>query len=422
MDNDSVNATETDIAVSTVGIGIFIVSGAIFLICLWIIILNGLLILCFLVNKRESWFSHSKNILSIIIIDLLVGLTTLLAFVASMKIDMNLYECLFSMSLCLASQTATSLNVLRFCVTRFVSIRKTSVAQEPSALVVVAQSLAIWVASSAIVLVPLVLWSEKQPTLQRCQWSYLFESNEATVDLYMFNVLTIPTVTTTVLYGILTIKLRKVRNFVHPTSTEAVAPSKDSHNSGSDTKTTLVLRKTTIQDAPSASGKLSDGNDAKDSYQGCNADVDQDIDKHNKPVQLPLKPLETISGKISTNANQITSKTTSNKLTAPNIGTKPVVTANRMTRMNKVLATIGVLLVLINISNLPFIVILALIAINPAAKVPALIGLLAMLSLMLNSACNPIIYAVRLKPLRHAFLNMYRNCCNAMYKMLCCKN
>ena len=235
MDLNSTNISDADITNSSnSGVGIIIVSGACFLICLWCVTLNGLLILCFWINKRESWFSHSKNILSIIIIDLFVGLTTLSSLLFSMKTGVNVYECIVAMGLCLSSQTATSLNVLRFCITRFCSIKQTFVKREPSASIIVTQTLIIWLLSSVIVLVPLILRSGKQQVLKRCQWHYLFSVTERDVDLYMFCVLTLPTVTTTFIYGILALKLR---NFIY-----------------------CVKKKTETLDVPATDDKLSNEN------------------------------------------------------------------------------------------------------------------------------------------------------------------
>ena len=64
--------------------------------------------------------------------------------------------------------------------------------------------------------------------------------------------------------------------------------------------------------------------------------------------------------------------------------------------MDRVTATIGVLLLLINITNLPYVITTAMTALKPEIKLSALfISLLAFLCLMLSSACNPIVYAVR---------------------------
>ena len=480
MENNDTNTTNSSSLdfkfTSTVNIGLLIASGAFVFICLWIITLNGLLILCFWINRRKNWYSQSKNILSIIIIDLLVGSTTLMAFIASMKININLYECLVEFGLCLASQTATSLNVLRFCLIRFYSIRKTSVVREPTARMVVLQTLMIWILSSIIVLVPLVLWAEKQSVLRFCSWTYMFKTHESEVDIYMFNVLTLPTVTTTVLYGVLTIKLRKVKNCVNPSSTVSSVSPKQSRNSWSDTKTTFLGNKSVNSDASPGSVKVSEeivhqisvlpssigsqetdtesfrinrktatGNSTQlmDGKTTATNNLKQLVEDHNlamdkvsKTEDVQNTAMNTVNQTMvaegvsvsdvqetSLQADKVPIHTVANHLAVPNNTiSKPAAMENRRTRMNKVIATTGVLLVLINISNLPYIIILAMNAVKPETKVSGLSSLLALLCLMLNSACNPIIYAVRLKPLRVAFFKMFRGCCECIYNITCCEH
>ena len=126
-------------------------------------------------------------------------------------------------------------------------------------------------------------------------------------------------------------------------------------------------------------------------------------------------------------ASQLSSCNSGNQLSAheDNKKVKAVVKkkkealSNRTMRMNKVIKTIGVLLVLINISNLPYIVILAMNAMSPGTNVPGVLGVMALFFLMLNSACNPVIYAIRLKALRVAFLDMFKKCCYFMCKNSC---
>ena len=433
MENNTLNVSMVGSGVSRYSdIGMLLVSGAFFIICLWIIVLNGLLILCFWMNKSENWFAHSKNILSIIIIDLLVGFTTLMTFLNSMRIDINRYECLVSMGSCLASQTATSLNVLRFCVTRYYAISKTSVNRESTTSKVVAETLIIWIVSVAITIVPLALWSEKELVLKRCAWGYLFPRYQYEVDIYIFNLLTIPTVTTTVLYGILSLKLRKIRNFVHPVGQNNGQSIRCNH-SWSDTKITTVQGRNTKTEASStredwrsdkncdnsdllsAAGKEWEMKAVSKNY------IDDSKTRTDKSTKVNAHQGFSVSKEMqfSTQTSQIFPETAGNQLSVPALDTRVKAAAtistvspmvNRRTRISKVRTTIGVLLVFINLSNLPYIVLIAMQVINPAITFPAVLHPLALLFLMLNSACNAVVYAIRLKPLRDAFLGMFKNC------------
>ena len=506
MDNISTNISDKDTSGASVDVAVIFFSSACFIISIWCVILNGLLVLCFWINKRESWYSHSKNILSITIIDLLVGLTTLTALMSSMKSNINIYECLVAMGLCLASQTATSLNVLRFCVTRFYSIKQTSIKREPAASIIVAQTLIIWFVSSAVVLVPLILWSENQQVLKYCQWNFLFVTYVREVDLYMLHVLTLPTLTTTVLYGILSVKLRRVRNFIHPTTplsalsshensdskptgnskrrnnlamnttedklssehechTSCIRSDNPSKKSESETPVTTMdtiksnlvkvlpyggteseARMMVVEGSVSGdhdtlqyyntnhqqereNGKLREasakpGNNVQNSKEtlkhGLESLFESDTNERSTASEKETRvlSLNVKHGSDNEHGNQLTVPTT-NINTRASVKRKPAGLANRTIRMNKVIATIGVLLLLINISNLPYIVLMAIRVYDPDLNVPAAVGVIALFTLMLNSAFNPIIYAVRLRPLRIAFLNMFKHCCQFLCKSNC---
>ena len=339
---------------------------------------------------------------------------------------------------------------------------------------------------------PLILWSEKQQVLKRCQWNYLFSANEREVDLYMFCVLTLPTVTTTFLYGVLSLKLRKVRNFVHPVTSGTVVST--SKSPWSNLKEVYSFNKTETLDAPTTDVKLSNENlchitelssiyaskqtdecsnvrkqflsdvtsktvnksetcteikgplpdaDGEQKFGEQEATLTTEKTKHEITTKLMGQtsnrhelesgvskanaPVVGNSDETLVKASQLSSCNSGNQLSAreDNRKAKTVVKKkteavnNRTIRMNKVIKTIGVLLILINISNLPYIVILAMNAVSPGTDVPGVVGVMALFFLMLNSACNPIIYAVRLKPLRVAFLNMFKKCCNFMCKNSC---
>lgn len=79
--------------------------------------------------------------------------------------------------------------------------------------------------------------------------------------------------------------------------------------------------------------------------------------------------------------------------------------------MAKVITTIGIILLLTNVSILPYVLVLIVKLASPDYKIPSIFGFLSLFFLLLNSATNPIIYAIRLQPLRVAFANMYQSCC-----------
>ena len=90
-------------------------------------------------------------------------------------------------------------------------------------------------------------------------------THEFEADVNMFSVLTLPTVTTAVLYGVLKVNLRKVKNCVNASSIVASVSKKLRQNSGSETKTTFLGNKTINSDTAPAGVKMSVKNDHQSS-------------------------------------------------------------------------------------------------------------------------------------------------------------
>ena len=408
----------------------------------------------FLANRHETWFSHSKSILSIIIIDFLDGLSTLVWFLFSLKENINKNACLTSMALALASQTAASLNILRFCATRLHSVRSTSFIQEQTPSKVILQTIMIWLVSSVLILIPLTFWSVREPVLKRCRWRVMFVSNETRVDLYMFNVIAVPTMVTTVLYGILLRRLRKAQNLVQP-----MGKGNTKHNTLVESKPQTVGNETLFLSGAYRTRRVPDNVDKQGSASSREIETDkatpQKAGGHSSTVTT--KTADNVannkkSGNVTDNMRQSnepsygleeTAISSYHRVIKRGTGVEPrpakdnlpgdeapsfstvrntslAATESRGNRMAKVIAILGLLLVLINISNLPFTVILLIKAINPEKEVCGTAAALSLFFLMINSACNGIVHAVRIKPLRTAILKTLRDARSALSKLLCC--
>ena len=486
-----------------------------FCICLWVIILNGLFVLCFWINRHKTWFTRSKNILSIIIIDFLVGVTILMALISSAKTNVSSHECILSMCLCVASQTATLFNVLRFCIIRFYTIRSSVVKQEPSTKTVLLQTLLIWTLSSIIIVGPLIFWSDLPSVIDRCTWDKLFTTNGRKVDLYILHVLTLPALAMSVLYGVMTLHLKRVKRLIHPnsntlessnqnlssnkisqlrednsigmvkmstdrhisnntcrlnsvldritkgairqdclqvndgkldtadqkytrtalhsvhTQTEerfrttqdslhcAVSttskehfPKLDRRDSVQNSKTTVSVRKNISPNSAATSSFMSDtqGNTDKlehgDNANAASVDNREGYKFGSSTFNRHQNIILVDSAKSTCRQKQLAQ--TQNNV---HLRTGSVFNLRRSKQMAKVITTIGIILLLINVSILPYVVLLIVKLASPDYKIPSMFGFLSLFFLLLNSATNPIIYAVRLQPLRVAFVNMYESCC-----------
>ena len=444
------------------------------LTCLWIILINGLLIVCFWLNRKEAWCSQSKNILSIIIVDMLDGLSTMTWFFVSFKADIDRSVCLTSTALSMATHSAASLNILRVCVTRLRSVRSTSVTHEQSTSKVIIQTILIWLVASALVLVPLGFWTVKQPVLKGCRWTTMFSSNEAYVNTYMLFMIALPTVGTTVFYGLLVRKLRKLTNLVQPTAGPTV---KYSARDGIRLKT--KVNETLFQATNKAAGnvvknktetmpkylnvkntlQIIDGNFAKKYSSKVYSGKDKNLSDTMKHDHIALNNAmltdndmndvvpninDTIGDKRrviltgsaampGTSTDELQKPAIMSRVSKDNLhgeeastsrsvrNTNPTVTAYRNQRMNKVITVLGISLVLINISNLPFTVFLFWKASNPATEVSGTLASLSAFFLMINSASNVFVYVVQLESLRLAVLKTLRDACRALSKVARCQ-
>ena len=440
------NLTETtdSVAGRTFSIGRITLLILVFLICLWIIIINGLLIACFWINRGESWCSQSKNILSIIIIDFLDGLSTLLWFLVSFKTEIARSICMTSVGFSLASHSAASLNILRVCVTRLRYITRTPQKHDQPTSKVILQTILIWLIASVLVMVPLVFWTGKQTVLNGCHWKTMFSTHEASFNTYMVFMLAVPTVITTVLYAMLVRKLRRLKNLVQPL---AESSSKNMTRELTDPKAATV-NKTLFPITIKATTNIADnpGNGPERLRVKPNVPLTECIlaKRYNgePPIGINKGKLTTMeaSDVIIKNALSNAKSIAGDEITAGSVSMLNIahdnaegastsmavnksnqnVAVQRNRKMSKVIIVLGISLVLINIANLPFTVFLFLKAINPETEFSASLAALSLFFLMFNSASNVFVYAVQLGPLRKAVLKMLRNALSTVSRVTRC--
>ena len=402
-------------------------------------------------------------------------------FFVSFRTDIDRSVCLTSTAFSMASHSAASLNILRVCVTRLRSVRSTPVTHEQSTSNVIIQTIFVWLVASALVLVPLGFWTVKQPVLEGCRWTKMFSSNESYVNTYMLFMIALPTVGTTVLYGMLVRKLRTLNNLVKPTA-ESIAKygarkgirlkvvnktlfqatakaarnleerkpeTRSEHLKVEDTAQITNGNSTNKSSSKSYSGtdkKLSDPmihdhltlNDTVQTGNDVNDAVPIADDTTGDKRRVLNTASATVPGSLTAGSATIPGTMTVGSATMPGTSkdnlrngeasisrtirnTNPTVTTHRNRRVNKVIKVLGISLALINISNLPFTVFLFWKVVNPEMKVSAMLAALSLFFLMLNSACNAFVYVVELKPLRLAVLKTLREALSALSKVARCQ-
>ena len=447
MENNLTNLTADAVQKMTLSVGIITLSGLFCITCLWIILINGFLIVCFWLNRGEPWCSQSKNILSIIIIDILDGLSTLVWFFISFIAGIDRNVCLTSVGLSMASHSAAALNILRVCVTRLPYIRITPQRNEQPTSRVILQTVSIWLVASVLVLVPLEFWTVKQPVLDGCRWTSMFSTNEAYVNRYMLFVITLPTLGTSVLYGMLVRKLRRLNNLAKHMAPPSTAGERRhggiSNQPDSSHKQSLRAMTKSVSDIAKGPGRAKDETAKREivsihekrsggkviwekSTSGHTTSITSNKDSPTyitanevtDSASLPcvMKNKRHDNG-LSTSGSVM--KPHKRDVTRSGLNHKEPGTGHTNVRVNKVIKILGIALVLINISNLPFTVFLFLKTINPEMEISGTLAALSLFFLMLSSACNVFVYAVQLQPMRLAVLQTLRQARGGIAKIFC---
>ena len=187
-----------------------------------IIVGNGIYLVCFYINRKKRWVIFSKQIFSLVVIDLLVGLSALLLLTtASLKI-VSFYYCVTVQVLSISSQIATSFNVFRICIVRLIAWKQQSHIKQPSTFSVIIQTMCVYIVAVLLISVPMFKWTTFSPNLDKCVWSHILQDNFHMADKYMLAIILLPAMLTTILYSFLCWNLRTIKRIV-PSDSQGVA-------------------------------------------------------------------------------------------------------------------------------------------------------------------------------------------------------
>ena len=374
-----------------------------YIVCLLILVVNTLILVCFYQNRRTAWFSHSKNIISVVMMDWVVGFTGLYMLSVSAVKHVNLYVCVFSQTLCISSQVGSLLNVFRLCVFRFVSSRTRLVMKESSTKSIIIQTVLVNLASIIVCTLPVFIWVTDETNLNRCSWSRIYKDHVISVNQFMLYVTAIPAFATSALYISLCIYLKRSVALVAPLPTTTTISSIEikADTDGSHLLDTAVSYRAT-DPIPSVSNQI-----------GLNS---ISPDKTTKSTLLS----STVSICTKKQYLEIPSTCSTMREKRIRLGRQTPMTSSSSTiesaqqnRLTNVFKTVGAILICMNISILPYVVVLAVNIHFNAGVISGDLFFFVSAMLLVNSALDPIIYIVRIKHLKVAFKRMIRRQCCA---------
>ena len=404
--NTSVETTRIQIEEAPFGLLIMLLSTS-----FWTVIINALVFACLVTNRSTLKSYVNLQLLSLSFTDMLVGI-----FSIPVTLSFKLVGSFPKYDICagifyfyVVSQGATLNHAMVICAHRLATVKrkttKTSLIVQPHYKSIVIQILSVWAGCLTVISIPFLAFGRYGEKLQSCSLNVLFQDNY-TAAIGIFTIAYLPPyICLNIVYLYMFIYLKKQWKKIGAPSTSS---------SGDQT----------------VSGGLRVRQDVKTATQSI---------KYNAKPNLGLPKLILVSLNESTETSKIStnnqSKITRQIPNAPNqakanvqnftspkrsemrkrlVDRRPPVDVGRISGVEgqkRVLVTIGILLVALNVFMTPIVCLVLLEVLNQgylSRKVKFIFVAIA----MFNSALNPVINVLRIKAfqdiLKHKALTLYR--------------
>ena len=343
----------------------------------WIVVSNGMIMLCFVINRRKSWPVFARYLLALSICDFMNGFTCIAFLVVSFlpeHYEVNLHMCSTVLYLFFTCQCACLFHMLGICLQRSLSIHVSYTTKpiiKSRAPVVV--SITSWFVSASICSVPFIVWTHSETYIDHCVIHDLFDNVRNAMG-YLAIVYIFPQILTNILYFIASVRLRFIWRKIDPVN-----------NTDDDTCNTVATTSTNYQN-----------------------EEPNEVGKHT----LNIITTGSINKGID-NGGGITSSlqvntTAVNRITTPRV--QNTYTRASIKAQRKVLATIGILTLVFNVCTIP--VIVAMLIENQGLYQSRNVRFVVCALFAMNSALNPFVYAIRTEWLKQALRKMLRTVIN----------
>lgn len=395
VSNASLSTSDFNIEEAPVALTIVLLS-----ISLWIIIVNGLVFSCLITSRNAMKTYVNLQLLSLSLTDMLVGLFSI-PVTLTFKITGSFpkYEvCASLFYLYISSQGATMNHALVICIHRLITVQRKA-SRDRSIIKlnyksVYLQILAIWIVCFIIVSIPFLAFGRYGETLVSCSLNSLFEDNySVAIGVFTFALLP-PHICLNIVYVYMFVHLKRKWKQIEVACTATIPYKKDNlientysreqdtENSNGDTSSKLFM----------VSGQENTGVCANTSPKKCLALKGS---KNNELMNSPTKKSQQSNFKLTTfstehawerkRRNFTRGKSRASGRLAGLVGQK------------KVLMTIGILLIILNVFMTPLDC-LTLFEFLHSGYLSRSVKFIFMAMAIFNSALNPIINMLRIKP------------------------
>ena len=384
------------------------------LFCFWITVVNALVLVCLLTSKHALRNFVTIQILGFSITDMLVGISAVpLTLTLQITRAFPYFEaCAGIFYAYCTSQAANLLHAFAICIHRIVTIKRRSVLNKGQTnlayVKVLLQIVCIWIVSAVVVAIPFALYGRFGERIRECSFNGLFEEKYINALAFMNITFLTPQVGMTVVYVYMSRYLLTTWRQIKPrgvTKDLSSATATSSFNSRNTKASTLRITATRCN---MSSSKFDAGKNKTKYHTASVAIQDAYFEGTNndEPTHSSMmlndrhSDMHTHEG----NTNSATGKCPENVETSVSRRRGTTVQPKQSlmySGQRDVLITIGLILLVINIFMTPLNAVILMELVNVELLTRKLKFSLVCLSFM-NSALNPFIYSLRIKPFKDA--------------------
>ena len=181
-------------------------------LCLSSIVINSLLIYCFVAKRNEPWAKKGKQLFYLILSDLIVSLLMIPRLIFEFTLSLKTYtSCAVSTYTVIATQLVSYGHVLSLCVHRYMLIRNAPSPAQADRKHNGIHSLAIWVTALLVSLPPFIFSGQHDEILIDCRLWYIFGPTDRDATIYILVSFCVPWILTNLLYAAMIVKLQGPR-------------------------------------------------------------------------------------------------------------------------------------------------------------------------------------------------------------------
>ena len=379
------------------------------LISTWIIVANGMVLLCLVSSRNVLKNNVNVQLLSLSFTDLLVGITTAPATLYPIVLRNTRYEtCALMIYMYFCAQSATLCHSLLICVNRLMTIifKRTNVTFKT----IMVEVLAVWGFCLLFFVIHFLVFARFGETVKQCSTHYLFEGNAD----FIFALLTIPPLVppqlcTNIIYVYLFMYIRKRLRAVGTVNVAQKNITSKNKLASSDVEEKKLLKLTTSEDAQAT--ELVSVTPTGQATELVSVST-TGHDSSNSPVKTKIQSLkrEPLAGtsadgeskcKVENNTDQkLQTPDDNTRINGTNKNGSNQTSNTRLSwvQQQRAMVTFGIMLMALNVSMTPvdFVAIIEII-VGPLSRG---VRFVFVTMAMLNSAFNPLINVWRIKPFR----------------------